>query len=293
MQLKKMLAVAVVTVMAATMCAPAMADEATPGEIAGTKADKIKELASDWNKNKSILLSAATEMTKQLSDTTAKATINQEMSNAGLAFFAAAEKNNAPEVDSNANAYNKDDVQVKYSKEANANALTVNSCTVSENGTVTLDADPGQDVSEYGYTIVIVLPDDVEATGYKITMTGADAQTVDMVAPVQYPYDEVAGKEIKQVSFWVPHFTTYELSPVTVSAPTQPNPAPDTTVTVSSEDNSSESTTAQATPAPVVAENPIKKTGTSMNLSMMAVVAVAAVAACGAGVAVKKSHKGE
>lgn len=290
MQLKKMLAMAVVTVMAAALCVPAMAEEATPGEIAGTNATVIKSNASDWNTNKDTLISAATEMTAQLSDTTANATINQEMSNAGLAFFVAAEKNKAAEVDGDAEAYNKNGVQVKYSKQATADALTINSCTVSDTGVVTLDATQGDNGSAYGYAIAIVLPDDTKAAGYRITMTGEGAQPVDMVAPVQYSYDEDVKKNIKQVTFWVPHFTTYELQPVSVTVPTQPTPAP--TVTVTSEEEAKEET-AQPTPTPVVAENPIKKTGTSMNLSMMAVVAVAAVAACGAGVAVKKSHKGE
>lgn len=52
-------------------------------------------------------------------------------------------------------------------------------------------------------------------------------------------------------------------------------------------------TTTETVTAPAVEENPIKKTGASMDMTMFVVVALAAAAVCGMGVAVKKAHKGE
>ena len=97
------------------------------------------------------------------------------------------------------------------------------------------------------------------------------------------------------VTFWAPHFTTYQLTPVNVNnggtEGGESNQGGEQTVT--SDDNKEETTTSTTTTTTTVAENPIKATGVSMNMSVFAVVACAAVAACGSGVAVKKSHKGE
>ena len=154
-----------------------------------------------------------------------------------------------------------------------------------------MDVTEGSTPSKYGYAVTVMLPAESDVYYYNVSIQ--NGQLIDVTVPVT-AYVDKDGTTRKMVTFWAPHFTTYELTPMSLN---QNQGGEQQTVTSddSSSSSSDESTAASTTTATTatVAENPIKATGVSMNLSVFAVVACAAVAACGAGVAVKKSHKGE
>lgn len=281
MQMKKIVSVVAAVAMAAAFCVPAYA--ATPGEVAGDLAKQVLELtAKDWDASKTAASEKMSELTAQVKSDSA-ITVTQEMNNAALAYFDAAENNGDSAISKSVGVEKYYGTGMVYRKAEGASDLTVNSFGYNDQGVITVDATEGSTPSEYGYAISVTLPADGN-NNYFYNVTMQDGQQIAVTVPVTSYVDE-NGQQLYMITFWAPHFTTYVLTPVNVN---QNQGGEQQTVT--SDDSSDESTAASTT---TVAENPIKATGVSMNLSVFAVVACAAVAACGAGVAVKKSHKGE
>lgn len=295
MQLKKVLSFAVAAAMAAAFCAPAMA--ATPGEAAVDTAQTVLDLTqNNWATNATPAKEAMSSLTDAVTQNS-DITVSQEMNDAGVSFFDIAE--NVKDTDT----FKKVEVpaadnglQVLYRADANSNDLTIKNVSLEEDGSILFEAEQDGADSEYGYAVTIMLPSESTSYFYSVTMVDGN-QLVNITAPVTQ-YADADMNVHKMVTFWVPHFTTYELTPVNITAPTptpggnnneQDNAASSESTESSQSAESSESTAAPAT----VAENPIKKTGTDMNLSLVVVVALTAAAACGAGVALKMSRKGE
>lgn len=280
MQMKKIVSVAAAAAMAAAFCVPAYA--ATPGEVAGGTAENVLSLtASNWATNKAEGSAAMEELTSQVR-ADSSITVTQIMNNAGLSFFDICESTKDEDIAKVVGVEEYSGLEVVYRKAADASDLTVNSFGYDK-GVITMDVTEGSTPSKYGYAVTVMLPAESDVYYYNVSIQ--NGQLITVTVPVT-AYVDKDGTTRKMVTFWAPHFTTYELTPVDVS---QNQGGEQQTVT--SDDSSEESTTTTTTAT--VAENPIKATGVSMNLSVFAVVACAAVAACGAGVAVKKSHKGE
>lgn len=201
------------------------------------------------------------------------------------------------------------------------NVLTVSSANTGDNTTVnvklnsltmdgdviTLDMDHADgDKSGTGYYITIDLPEGNTAKVYNVTMVGENAQRMSVLATVKNG----------TVSFWVPHFTVYQLTPINVDIPDQPTGDGDTTTggntstgsgSTSVGNNSTTSSNSGANTNQVVAsgnsnnssnsaavvENPIKKTGVEMSFALFAIAAAAVIAVGGIRVAVSKARKGE
>lgn len=289
MQMKKIVSIAAAAAMAAAFCVPAYA--ATPGEVAGDLAQQVLDLtAEDWSGNKAAATEKMSELTAQVKSDSA-ITITQKMNNAALSYFDAAENNGDSVISKSVGVEKFYGTGMVYRKDADASDLTVNSFD-NDQGVITVDATEGGTSSDCGYAISVTLPADGN-NNYYYNVSMQDGQQVDVTVPVTSYVDE-NGQQLYMITFWAPHFTTYVLTPVNVN---QNQGGEQQTVTSddSSSSSSDESIAASTTTATTatVAENPIKATGVSMNLSVFAVVACAAVAACGAGVAVKKSHKGE
>lgn len=283
MQMKKIVSIAAAAAMAAAFCVPAYA--ATPGEVAKGTADNVLSLtASNWATNKAEGSAAMEELTSQVR-ADSSITVTQVMNNAGLSFFDICESTKDEDIAKVVGVEEYSGLEVVYRKAADASDLTVNSC-YNDKGVITMDVTEGSTPSKYGYAVTVMLPAESDVYYYNVSIQ--NGQLIDVTVPVT-AYVDKDGTTRKMVTFWAPHFTTYELTPMSLN---QNQGGEQQTVT--SDDSSEESTTASTTATTAtVAENPIKATGVSMNLSVFAVVACAAVAACGAGVAVKKSHKGE
>lgn len=288
MQMKKIVSVVAAAAMAAAFCVPAYA--ATPGEVADGTADYVLSLtASNWAGNKAKGSAAMEELTSQVR-ADSSITVTQVMNNAGLSFFDICESTKDEDIAKVVGVEEYSGLEVVYRKAADASDLTVNSFVYNGKGVITMDVTEGSTPSKYGYAVTVMLPAESDVYYYNVSIQ--NGQLITVTVPVT-AYVDKDGTTRKMVTFWAPHFTTYELTPVDVS---QNQGGEQQTVTSddSSSSSSDESTAASTTATTAtVAENPIKATGVSMNLSVFAVVACAAVAACGAGVAVKKSHKGE
>lgn len=292
MQMKKLVSFVAAAAMATAFCVPAFA--ATPGEEAADKAQNVLSLTeSNWATNKEQAVAAITDLTSQVTNQQ-DITVTQVMNNAGVSFFDMAENNQDDSITKVEATSEYSGLQVVYRKDAAASDLTLNSFSYNGAGVITLDAVQEGTDSAYGYAMSIMLPASTDASYYSVSIV--DGQMVTVTVPVT-AYQDKDGTTHKMVTFWAPHFTTYQLTPVNVNnggnEGGESNQGGEQTVT--SDDNKEEttSTTTTTTTTTTVTENPIKATGVSMNMSVFAVVACAAVAACGAGVAVKKSHKGE
>lgn len=277
MKLKKIASVIAAVAMAATLCMPAFAD-ATPGEIANNAAEQaaasqdIAEIAS--------YVAQATESLKLSSE---PVTVSVPVTSQAIRYFdMAEEKGWVNPVASGDFIYRCD------------NGATVNaSCNVADDYTITIDATASGD-SAHGYALSVKLPLDCNVQTYSLSETSGQVSftaTADVIN---------VGGEFKMVTFWVPHFTTYVLTPASVSGGNSSsgsddnnNSSSNNNQAVTTQTTTSTVTTTETVTAPAVEENPIKKTGASMDMTMFVVVALAAAAVCGMGVAVKKAHKGE
>ena len=283
MKLKKIASVIAAVAMAATLCMPAFAD-ATPGEIANNAAEQaaasqdIAEIAS--------YVAQATESLKLSSE---PVTVSVPVTSQAIRYFDMAEEKGW------VNPVASGDIIYRCDNGATVNA----SCNVADDYTITIDATASGD-SAHGYALSVKLPLDCNVQTYTLSETSGQVSftaTADVIN---------VGGEFKMVTFWVPHFTTYVLTPASVSGGNSSSGGDDNDNSNNSSKNSSNNsqavttqtttstvTTTETVTAPAVEENPIKKTGASMDMTMFVVVALAAAAVCGMGVAVKKAHKGE
>ena len=290
MKLKKIASVIAAVAMAATLCMPAFAD-ATPGEIANNAAEQaaasqdIAEIAS--------YVAQATESLKLSSE---PVTVSVPVTSQAIRYFDMAEEKGW------VNPVASGDIIYRCDNGATVNA----SCNVADDYTITIDATASGD-SAHGYALSVKLPLDCNVQTYTLSETSGQVSftaTADVIN---------VGGEFKMVTFWVPHFTTYVLTPASVSGGNSSSGGDDTTTrphsshtrnnssnnsspnsqAVTTQTTTSTVTTTETVTAPAVEENPIKKTGASMDMTMFVVVALAAAAVCGMGVAVKKAHKGE
>ena len=280
MKLKKIASVIAAVAMAATLCMPAFAD-ATPGEIANNAAEQaaasqdIAEIAS--------YVAQATESLKLSSE---PVTVSVPVTSQAIRYFDMAEEKGW------VNPVASGDIIYRCDNGATVNA----SCNVADDYTITIDATASGD-SAHGYALSVKLPLDCNVQTYTLSETSGQVSftaTADVIN---------VGGEFKMVTFWVPHFTTYVLTPASVSGGNSSSGSDDNNSSSNNGSNNSQAVTTQTTTstvtttetvtAPAVEENPIKKTGASMDMTMFVVVALAAAAVCGMGVAVKKAHKGE
>lgn len=262
MRLKKIASVVAAAAMALTLSMPAFA-EATPGEIANELGQTVAE------------------QTAALRDASGAVTVSAGLTSQALQYFDLAEEQglvSAVSIGDNL-VYRCD------------NGVTINAtCTVADDYTVTIDATANGD-SAHGYALTVRLPMDCNVTAYGVSET-TGAVNFQATAVVQ-----TVDNQFKMATFWVPHFTTYVLTPVTTTGSDGEgggNGGSGSTTTTSTSTPAAASTTAPAAASTTVsAENPIKATGASMDMTLFVVVALAAAAVCGMGVAVKKSRKGE
>ncbi len=283
MKLKKIASVIAAVAMAATLCMPAFAD-ATPGEIANNAAEQaaasqdIAEIAS--------YVAQATESLKLSSE---PVTVSVPVTSQAIRYFDMAEEKGW------VNPVASGDIIYRCDNGATVNA----SCNVADDYTITIDATASGD-SAHGYALSVKLPLDCNVQTYTLSETSGQVSftaTADVIN---------VGGEFKMVTFWVPHFTTYVLTPASVSggnsfsggddysnSNNSSNYSSNNSQAVTTQTTTSTVTTTETVTAPAVEENPIKKTGASMDMTMFVVVALAAAAVCGMGVAVKKAHKGE
>ena len=277
MKLKKIASVIAAVAMAATLCMPAFAD-ATPGEIANNAAEQaaasqdIAEIAS--------YVAQATESLKLSSE---PVTVSVPVTSQAIRYFDMAEEKGW------VNPVASGDIIYRCDNGATVNA----SCNVADDYTITIDATASGD-SAHGYALSVKLPLDCNVQTYTLSETSGQVSftaTADVIN---------VGGEFKMVTFWVPHFTTYVLTPASVSGGNSSsgsddnnNSSSNNNQAVTTQTTTSTVTTTETVTAPAVEENPIKKTGASMDMTMFVVVALAAAAVCGMGVAVKKAHKGE
>lgn len=279
MKLKKIASVIAAVAMAATLCMPAFAD-ATPGEIANNAAE---EAAASQDIDK--IASCVAQATESLKHGPESVTVSVPVTSQAIRYFDMAEEEGR--VDPKASG------DIIYRCD---NGVTVDaSCTVADDYTITIEA-TASDYSDHGYALSVKLPLNCNVQTYTLSETSGKVYftaTADVIN---------VGGEFKMVTFWVPHFTTYVLTPASVSGGNSSSGSDDNNNSNNSSNNSqavttqtttSAVTTTETVTAPAVEENPIKKTGASMDMTMFVVVALAAAAVCGMGVAVKKAHKGE
>lgn len=299
MKLKKILAVVSAAVLMGALSLPVFA-EATPGQDSQDIAMKLIGMTQDPEMNVAEAEQTMKELTGNLQNT--EVTLSAEMMTAAMSFFDRMEDDDQENI--HKMDVSTDEVAISY-RSQNGDTMTVNSVSLDEeSGKIVLDATGSN--NGFGYAITVDLPSDTKVTSYKVTMAGANAQAIDAVVPVK-GYEE-GGVMHKFVTFWVPHFTTYELTAFTTagasgegsgngngssgnngnSSSTNNN----NTQTVTSSQSASTQNTSAATSS-VEAENPIKATGSDMNRTVFVVVALAVAAACGLGVASKKSRKSE
>ena len=300
MIMKKIVAGVVAAVLSMALCAPAFA--ATPGEVADDNAREVIGLTQNWNEagNAEAAETAMQEMVDTLQDSSV--TVSTYMTSAGLSYFDALEEN-----DQNYHSVKSSTAgvqwKVRYAAESNFTSGDDFVTYSADTDTITVDTEIFGTPSPTGYAITVYLPDDATATQYSIRMLGDNAQPNDSVVPVN-SYVEEDGSVQKYVSFWVPHFTTYQLTPVGIQIdtdqPEQPaqQPAdehPEIADAIANGTWGQSSATAAGSTAgsASTAENPIKKTGLSMDFGVFAVAALTVAAVCGLGYAATKSRKGE
>ena len=295
MNMKKIVSGAAAVVLALGLAVPAFA--ATPGEVANDTAWEIIGLTQHWEENPANAAKAEAAMQRMvtnLQDNTA--TVSTSMTSAGLAYYDALEEN---DVEFHSASSGSADIQwkVRYTDGTFASVAEAATCTADGN-VITFEADAQGNSSSTGYAVTVYLPDNTTATQYSVKMLGDNAQPNDTVVPVK-SYVEEDGTTQKYVSFWVPHFTTYQLTAVTLNTPVQQpsnqQPAVDEHPEIADAiangtwGQSTTTTAGGSAAAAPAAENPIKKTGLAMDFTAFAVVALAAAAVCGLGYAVKKS----
>lgn len=283
MKLKKIVSVVAAAALAAALCVPAFAaEEATPGEAAQGKASEVVEAIQSGDTE--AVKTAMKEMTDRLQDE--KVTVSPQMHNAGLAYYDYMES---------IGAVTRKDLSDEVSiRNTNGDTVTLNSCTIdAAANTVTVDIDATVADVEDGYSVTIDLPSNMTATYLKVSMINESTnQPNDSVAVVRS-----AGGQ-KYVSFWVPHFTTYQLTPISVEQPSQGNNTvkdehPEIGEAIANGTWGKDDNATSTSGTSAVTENPIKKTGTEMSVVLFAVTVLAAVAVGGVSVAVNKSRKGE
>lgn len=276
MKLKKIASVIAAVAMAATLCMPAFAD-ATPGEIANNAAEQAAA-SQDINE----IARYVAQATESLKHGPESVTVSVPVTSQAIRYFDMAEEEGR--VDPKASG------DIIYRCD---NGVTVDaSCTVADDYTITIEA-TASDYSDHGYALSVKLPLNCNVQTYTLSETSGKVYftaTADVIN---------VGGEFKMVTFWVPHFTTYVLTPASVSGGNSSSGSDDNNSSsnnsqdVTTQTTTSTVTTTETVTAPAVEENPIKKTGASMDMTMFVVVALAAAAVCGMGVAVKKAHKGE
>ena len=255
---------------------------------AGNVQDAVNADWSNSEEQQQAAQAGMAQMTEQLQDSTV--TVSNEMSAAGVAYFDKLEESNL-----DAEYTKTEEVTETTTMVIRADAgakVQVNELTV-EDEVITLDVEAVDAASTLGYAITITLPQDAKATQYKVTMLGENAQANETLVSV------VNG----QISFWVPHFTVYQLTPVAYQQPSNQQPSsqqpadehPEIADAIANGTWGQSSATAAGSTAgsASTAENPIKKTGLSMDFGVFAVAALAVAAVCGLGYAATKSRKGE
>lgn len=325
MKLKKIFAVVSATVLMATMSLPVFA-EATPGQEVQDAAWKLLAMTQDPDMNENEAGTVMEGITADLKDTTVP--VSSETMTAALSFFDRMEDDNSGSIQKKEATVS--GIAMSYRSQAD-DTMQIKSLSLDEaTGKITLDAEAvvsGDD--SFGYAITVELPANTNITTYKITMLGNNAQDIHATVPVK-AYEE-GGVMHKFVTFWVPHFTTYVLTsfsndPAAETTNTTTTTTSSTTVSsgdaiqyytckacgyhnwtateegyrcdncgyIESQKQLAGYGNVKGVYSPKTGtENPIKATGSDMNLTVLVVVALAVAAACGMGVASKKSRKSE
>lgn len=323
MKLKKIFAVVSAAVLMATMSLPVFA-EATPGESSQSTAIELIGMTQNPEMNVAEAENKMKDLTGYLQDT--QATISSEMMTAAMSFFDRMEDDNSGSIQKKEATVS--GIAMSYRSQAD-DTMQIKSLSLDQaTGKITLDAEAvvsGND--SFGYAVTVDLPADTRVTTYKITMEGDNAQKIDATVPVK-SYIDKDNTTHKYVTFWVPHFTTYVLTSFSNDTAAETTTTTTSSTTVSSGDaiqyytckacgyhnwtateegyrcdncgyiESQKQLAGYGNVKGVYSpktgtENPIKATGSDMNLTVLVVVALAVAAACGMGVVSKKSRKSE
>lgn len=337
MRLKKVLAVISATVLMATLSLPVFADDATAGEKSQGYAWELLAMTQ----NPDMDVAGAKEKMEQMTDeikSDEATTVSAEMMTAALTFFDRMEdgytadgKQENSDYKINVQDGTKNDVTYSCRSQEN-DTITVDNVSLDNGGTITFSAAATDSkLGILGYAITVDLPADATQTFYKFVQEDSNAQPIDAVVPVK-SYLDKNNVTHKYVSFWVPHFTTYVLTPVSVSETTATTTTTSSTPSATAASTSQESIQYYTCPAcgyhnwtatedgyrcdncgyveslkqlsgygnvkgvytpKTGTENPIKATGSDMNMTVFVVVALIAAAACGMGITVSKSRKSE
>lgn len=317
MKLKKIFAVVSATVLMATMSLPVFA-EATPGQIANENALTVMNLLNKekWTEEDK---KTATDCIKGY---VAAATdpANSNVVTANMVYSAIGTYNKL-----GAEAFNTVEQEldgatvVFHGDKEQPGDVTLKRLEI-DNDTVTIEAEATK--SDMGYVVEIPVAGVPDGTQFVV----ADSDSGLTYAEENNTFTVHGGK----LTFYVLHFTTYTLKKVsTVSADTTTTPsataAPDTVTSkdsiqyytckacgyhnwtateegyrcdncgyIESQKQLAGYGNVKGVYSPKTGtENPIKATGSDMNLTVLVVVALAVAAACGMGVASKKSRKSE
>lgn len=300
--MKKMLSIAVAAVMAFSLSMPAFA-AATEGQMQN-EGQLVTQISSALAENN---VSAATEAAKQV--VSAISSTNSDVSKMTAKHIEAVltktgRVENKSDINVNGDSANAATVAVvgygDTGNDVKVNSLSATPATADSPLTITIDASASGTTSDLGYLLSFVLPSSVlnsngQPTNYNtsnVYLTYGD-QKLDTVTSV---INRADGGVI--VTAWVPHFSVYNVVLGSSVQVNQPDLTPDDNTNNGGNNggsnnggssNNSGSSTPAATPAPVAAENPIKKTGADMNLALTALAVLAGVALVGGAVAVKKN----
>lgn len=319
MKLKRVLSFGAAAALAVCLSVPVMA-ESTPGE-------QIANVTENPGATMKEVGTAVAAMTSVYQNSQEAVEIPASVTDQALRYFDMAEEKYA-EGDTSVMAKGQD-LGVTWRCDTGASVEVTSHTYGTDNGVVTVVAEAVGAESAYGYSLTVQLDSSMNYTEYTVTEKNGDVAFESTAKVKAYLSDN--GYE-KIVTFWVPHFTTYILTPVTGNT--------------GSTESTSASTSAPVTSAPVAddgivyytcpacgyhnwtateegyrcdscgyiesqkqlsgygnvkgvyspktgTENPIKATGSDMSHVAIVVVALAVAAACGMGYAAKKSGKAE
>lgn len=306
--MKKMLSIAIAAVMAFTLSMPAFA-AATEGQMAQEGA-LVQQIGNALAENKMDAATAAAEQVVGAITTTNSDVSSLTAQHVGAVLGKLEEQGSAV---AKTNSLNQSAVTVtgeaQTAQNVVVNDLQVHPAAGDNAATITLvvdDTNATDAQSGLGYKLTLDIPTSLfSASGDPTWIPKLDnvhlvyettGQKLDSVLDA-YIWQHEDGSYMVRLIAWVPHFSTYNVvfAPVgNVNQPILPgegnnNGGSDNGGNDNGGNNDNGGSTPAATPAPVAASNPIKKTGADMSVALTALAVVAGVALVGGVVAMKKS----
>lgn len=318
MKLKRVLSFGAAAALAVCLSVPVMA-ESTPGEQIANVTEKPGATMEEVG-------TAVAAMTSVYQNSQEAVEIPASVTDQALRYFDMAEEKYA-EGDTSVMAKGQN-LGVTWRCDTGASVKVTSHTYGTDNGVVTVVAEAVGE-SAYGYSLTVQLDPSMNYTEYTVTEENGDV-AFESTAKVKTYLSDNGYKKI--VTFWVPHFTTYILTPVagntgstestsaSTSAPVTSAPVADDGIVyytcpacgyhnwtateegyrcdncgyIESQKQLSGYGNVKGVYSPKTGtENPIKATGSDMSHVAIVVVALAVAAACGMGYAAKKSGKAE